>query len=85
MYSIQYSKQAIKVKSRMPKGISERMAKELTLIAVNPSSYQGDWKPMQGTSLWRLRVGDWRAICEVVDEVLTVFVLKIGARGDVYK
>ena len=85
MYSIRYSKQALKAKSRMPKGISERMGKELAVIAGNPSSYKGDWQPMKGTPYWRLRVGDWRAICEVVDDILMIFVLKIGSRGDVYK
>jgi len=85
MYSIRYSKQALKVKSRMPKGISERMGNELAAMAGNPSFYQGDWKPMKGTPYWRLRVGDWRAVCEFVDDILVVYVLKIGSRGDVYK
>lgn len=85
MYSIRYSKQALKAKIRMPKGISERLTKELTLIANNPLSYKGDWKPLQGTSYWRLRVGDWRAVCELIDNSLILFVLKIGTRGDVYK
>ena len=30
-----------------------------------PAAYRGDWKPLRGTAnQWRLRVGDWRAICE---------------------
>jgi mRNA interferase RelE/StbE len=85
MYIIRYSKQALKIKVRMPKGIAERIDTELEAIAVNPATYQGDWKPLQGTHFCRLRVGGWRAICEIIDNQLMIYVLKIGSRGDVYK
>lgn len=85
MFIIRYSKQALKTKARMPKGIAERIDTELEAIAVNPTDYQGDWKPLQGTPFWRLRVGGWRAICEIINNQLIIYVLKIGSRGDVYK
>jgi mRNA interferase RelE/StbE len=34
--------------------------------------------------LWRYRVGDFRVICEIQDGVLTVLVLQIGNRREVY-
>jgi mRNA interferase RelE/StbE len=37
------------------------------------------------SSLWRYRVRDYRMICQIVDEKLTVLVLTIGHRKDVYK
>ena len=85
MHSIRYSKQALKIKAKMPKAIAERIDAELEAIAVNHSLYQGDWKPLQGLPYWRLRVGSWRVICEMVDDELIIYVIKIGARGDVYK
>jgi mRNA interferase RelE/StbE len=85
MYIIKYCKQALKTKTKMPKGIAERIETELETIAVNPTTYQGDWKSLQGTSFWRLRVGGWRAICEIINNQLIIYVLKIGSRGDVYK
>jgi mRNA interferase RelE/StbE len=85
MHSIRYSKQALKIKAKMPKAIAERIDAELEAIAVNPSLYQGDWKSLQGLPYWRLRVGNWRVICEMVDDELIIYVIKIGARGDVYK
>ena len=39
--------------------------------------------PMGG--LWRYRVGDYRVICEIQDEVLRVLVIEIGNRRDVYR
>jgi mRNA interferase RelE/StbE len=85
MYQLRYHKQAVKVLTRMPRGVAADIRAELTLIAKNPSAYRGDWKPLAGTSFWRLRVGGWRAICEFHDQELILLVIKIGARGDVYK
>lgn len=40
----------------------------------------GDW-----TGYWRYRVGDFRAICKIEDDVVTVFVIEVGHRSDVYR
>ena len=34
---------------------------------------------------WAFRVGDYRAICELKDDILNVLALKIGHRSDVYR
>ena len=34
---------------------------------------------------WRYRIGDYRMICEIHDNVLLILVIKIGHRSDVYK
>jgi mRNA interferase RelE/StbE len=85
MYRLAYHKQAVKILVKMPRDIADRMRSELGLIAKNPAGYRGDWKPLSGFPFWRLRVGDWRAICELRDEELILYVLKVGSRGDLYK
>ncbi|MDA8125350.1 MAG: type II toxin-antitoxin system RelE/ParE family toxin [Deltaproteobacteria bacterium] len=85
MFTIRFSKQAIKTKAKMPQSVAERIDAELESIAADPAAYQGDWKPLLGSLLWRLRVGSWRVICEMIDAELIIYVLKIGSRGDVYK
>jgi mRNA interferase RelE/StbE len=35
--------------------------------------------------LWRYRVGDYRVLCDLQDGVLTVLVLQIGNRREVYR
>ena len=44
-------------------------------------------QPLKGplTALWRYRVGDYRVVCELRDEVLVVLVLRIGHRKAVYR
>ena len=80
-----YKKTASKAMKKMPAGIRRRLELELQAVANAPASYQGDWKRLQGSPYWRLRVGSYRAICAVDSGELVILVLKVGARGDVYK
>ncbi len=43
-------------------------------------------KRLVGTSeeLWRYRVGDYRVICEIQDNTLTILTIKAGHRSNVY-
>lgn len=69
----------------MPRRIAGRMVRELEQIAVDPNNHAGDWKRLSGSTYWRLRVGPYRAICDVRDDELVLLVLKTGPRGDIYK
>lgn len=43
---------------------------------------------LQGTrfaGMWRYRVGDYRILVEMRDEVVTVIVIGVGHRGEVYR
>jgi mRNA interferase RelE/StbE len=44
-------------------------------------------KALQGEKrgLWRYRIGDYRLICDIQDERITVLVLELGHRKDVYR
>jgi mRNA interferase RelE/StbE len=44
-------------------------------------------KPLQGEKrgLWRYRVGDYRLICDIQDERITILVLIVGHRKNVYR
>ena len=56
------------------------------ISAIHKLPYEGDIKSMQGfQNLYRLRIGDYRAIYTIEHDILTVRVINIGNRGDVYK
>jgi mRNA interferase RelE/StbE len=44
-------------------------------------------KALKGSlgDLWRYRVGDYRVLCDIQDGVMTVLVLQVGNRGEVYR
>lgn len=86
-YRLLFKKSALKALKKLPAPRRRSMIGELNRVAQDPHSVAADWKPLKGarSSLWRLRVGDWRAICEVHESTITLWVIKIGSRGDVYK
>jgi len=85
MFALRFAKSAAKGLARMPQGIARRMLGELKTIAADPAAYRGDWKPLQASPFWRLRVGDWRAICDVQRGELVLLVVKVAPRGDACK
>ena len=44
-------------------------------------------KPLKGRllNLWRYRVGDYRLVCELRDEMLVVLIVRIGHRKEIYR
>ena len=70
----------------------DRKAQELIIRflreRVAPADDPRQWgKPLHGEKrgLWRYRVGDYRLICDIQDERITVLVLTVGHRKDVYR
>jgi mRNA interferase RelE/StbE len=61
-----------------------RFLRERVAAADNPRQWG---KPLHGEKhgLWRYRVGDYRLICDIQDERITVLVLTVGHRKDVYR
>lgn len=85
VHSIQFKKSAIKALRKMPRKIAGRMLSEIEEIAADPTNYSGDWKRLTGSKYWRLRVGQYRAICDWRDDALVLLVVHAGPRGDIYK
>jgi len=61
-----------------------RFLRERVQAADNPRQWG---KPLHGDKggLWRYRVGDYRLICEIQDERVTVLVVRVGHRKAVYR
>jgi mRNA interferase RelE/StbE len=61
-----------------------RFLRERVQAADNPRQWG---KPLHGDKggLWRYRVGDYRLICDIQDERVTVLVVSVGHRKDVYR
>ena len=70
---------------RLPRSDRARIAEKIHWLGMNPDDERLDVKPLQGTGLWRIRVGKWRVIYHRDDVVRVISIERIGARGDVYK
>ena len=85
MYTLRFAKSAEKVIARMPQGVARRMIDELKAIAADPTMYRGDWKPLSGSSFWRLFFFFCFFFFDLCYAELVVLVVKVAPRGDAYK
>jgi mRNA interferase RelE/StbE len=85
MYRILFTKQADKMLRKMPRNTAQLIRKRLAQLAEDPYARNPNVARLQGRPGYRLRVGDWRVIYDIEDDRLIIFVLKIAARGGVYR
>lgn len=78
-------RQAEKKLQSLPRNERFRLAEKIYQLGQNPDDPALDTKPLTGTPLYRLRVGDWRIIYDRQDAVRVIAVEKIKPRGDAYK
>lgn len=85
VWKIEYTKTAREQLKKLPKDISLRITKYMDGRAANSPREYG--KAMKGeySGCWRYRVGDYRVVCSIHDDVLVVEVIRVGHRKEVYK
>jgi mRNA interferase RelE/StbE len=68
----------------LDKPVQERILKSLAGLAADPRAAP-NVKALQGQPGYRLRVGDWRVIYTLQDDVVTVLVIRIAHRREAYR
>lgn len=61
----------------------KRIVKRITLLADDP--YPADSIQLKGRQERRIRQGNYRILYVVEDKIVTVFVVKIGHRREIYR
>lgn len=86
MYKVEFSKQAAKVYLKLPIHFRQQVDIKLRLLAELPYAKNNNINPIKGiTKCYRLRIGDWRIIYEIINETLKIYIIKIGQRKEVYR
>lgn len=87
MYSVDYTEQAIKelkkIDNNTKKLILAWIGKNLE-GCIDPRQY-GKGHTANRSGQWRYRIGDYRLIAEIEDEKITILILTVGHRSDIYK
>lgn len=84
-YAIKYAKQVEKFLDKH-KDLQPKVLSALEQIAQNPFDNALDIKKLQGEShKYRLRIGKYRLLYEIIDEQILIYAYKAQSRGDVYK
>jgi len=87
MYQLIFSKKTQKFIEKQDKPTKQRFKNIFIKLSNNPypNNQELDIKKMTNMSSFRLRVGKYRFIYQVQEEVLIIIVEKGDSRGDVYK
>ena len=88
VWQIEVSDVAKKQLSKMGRVEAKRITAFLRLRIASLDDPRQLGEALQGTryaGIWRYRVGDYRILVDIRDEVVTVIVVGVGHRGEVYR
>ena len=85
MYSISINPSALKELIKLPKVMVKKAEKAFSSLANNPRPVGVKKLKDSKEDLYRVRVGDYRIIYSIEDEIKIIDILRIGHRKDIYK
>lgn len=82
-YEISVKKSAVKELEDIPKKELQKILKKIKTLSTDPIQ-QGSQK-LSHREQYRIRQGDYRIIYSVQDDELTVHIIKVGHRKEIYR
>lgn len=82
-YRVEFAREAAKQLDALPRRMRERIVLALHGLATDPRSTPNG-KALQGGG-YRLRVGDYRVLYDLLDDRLIVLVLRVAHRREAYR
>lgn len=83
-YRVEIARRAFKSIARLPHKEQQRVRAAIDLLADQPRP-PGCAALAGEESVYRVRVGDYRILYEVIDDRLVIQVIRVGHRRDVYR
>lgn len=84
-WRIEFARSADKELSKLEPQVARRVLRFLKdRVALDPRAVG---EPLKGelSEFWRYRIGDYRLYTTILDETLTVLVVKLGHRREIYR
>ena len=84
-YRVKYADSAWKAIAKLDRPLQKRILEFVDKVeaSINPR-FSG--KALKGNDKeWRYRVGDYRLVCEIKDQELIVWMVRVGHRREVYR
>ena len=82
LYKITISKLAQKQLDKLADNLASKLVDAIYILAKDPRP--GGCKKLKGREGYRIRVGDYRIIYQIFDDVLVINVMALGHRKDIY-
>lgn len=84
MWSIEFSRDAVKALMRMPRDQAFRIRRRIDELARDPYNAP-NVKKLTDHPGFRMRVGDWRVVYLLIEERVVIHVIRIAPRGEAYE
>ena len=81
MFQVELTKTSKEFLKKLDKKESDIILNKIYSIRDNPFRFL---KRLQGQKLWRLRIGDYRAVIDVIISMNKIIVVRIGHRRNIY-
>lgn len=83
-YRVEFTTAAARQVNKLPRRVRDRVLDAIEDLAEDPRPH-GSKKLVGEKTAWRIRLGDYRVIYDVHDEVLTITVVRAAHRREVYQ
>lgn len=86
-YRVEYTQTAVKQLKKMDKKIAAFILSYIEDKLINCTDPRLYGKSLQGnlTDKWRYRVGDYRILAKIEEDIVVITIVEIGHRRDVYR
>jgi mRNA interferase RelE/StbE len=82
MYDIEFTEDAKRQFLKLDKSIQERIGSVLERVRILPEHFV---EKLVGEPGYKLRVGDYRVILDIINQDLIILVLEVSHRKNIYK
>ena len=83
-YRIEVTPRALKDLRALPKKERQRIAEQIDALKTDPRP-TGCKKLKGREDFYRIRVGDYRVVYQIEDEVLLILIVRVGDRKEIYE
>jgi mRNA interferase RelE/StbE len=82
-YEIRFKKSALKELEKLPLNIQETISLDVAELSTEPRP-SGCRKLKGNDNYWRIRIGDYRVVYTIIDNILQIEIIRIAHRKEVY-
>jgi mRNA interferase RelE/StbE len=82
-YRVEFAPLARRQIKKLPREVQKRIIERVEELALSPRS-AGVTKLVSEENLYRVRIGEYRAVYQIRDRELIVLIVKVGHRREIY-
>jgi mRNA interferase RelE/StbE len=84
-YRIEFRPAARRDLKSLPRDVLGGVGRKISVLAENPRPLGVEKLSESEEDFYRIRVGDYRVLCEIQDKILLIIIIKVRHRREVYR